>query len=123
MWIDDDGGVRYFFFKKCIWYKKCFVKGMLLFSVVKVCNYLFIYVFVNYFFDVGMVFIFLFVCVVILNDWGMCKVNYLLYIVGVIYVFMVFNFLLVKSINIFNILEYIFLIVVFVYFMWRLFSN
>lgn len=96
---------------------------MLLFSVVKVCNYLFIYLFVNYFFDVGMVFIFLFVCVVILNDWGMCIVNYLLYIVGVIYVFMVFNFLLVKSINIFNILEYIFLIVVFVYFMWRLFSN
>lgn len=40
---------------------------MLLFSVVKVCNYLFIYVFVNYFFDVGMVFIFLFVCVVILR--------------------------------------------------------
>lgn len=96
---------------------------MLLFSVVKVCNYLFVNVFVNYFFDVGMVFIFLFVCVVILNDWRMCIVNYLLYIVGVMYVFMVFNFLLVKSINIFNILEYIFLIVVFVYFMWRLFSN
>lgn len=71
--------------------QKCFAKGMLLFSVVKVCNYLSVNVFVNHSSDVGMAFTFLFVRVAISNDRGMCIENYSLYTAGVIYALMVPN--------------------------------
>lgn len=75
---------------------------MLLFSVVKVCNYLSVNVFVNYSSDVGMAFTFLFVRVAISNNQGMCITNYSLYTAGVIYALMVPNSSSAKSINISN---------------------
>lgn len=96
---------------------------MLLFSVVKVCNYLSIHVFVNHSSDVGMAFTFLFVRVAISNDRGMCKANYSLYTAGVIYALMVPNSSSAKSINISNIPEYTFPTAVSVYLTRRSPSN
>lgn len=96
---------------------------MLLFSVVKVCNYLSIHVFVNYSSDVGMAFTFLFVRVAISNDRGMCIANYSLYTAGVIYAIMVPNSSSAKSINISNIPEYTFPTAVSVYLTRRSPSN
>lgn len=96
---------------------------MLLFSVVKVCNYLSVNVFVNYSSDVGMAFTFLFVRVAISNDRRMCIANYSLYTAGVIYALMVPNSSSAKSINISNIPEYTFPTAVSVYLTRRSPSN